>query len=93
MENKHPRCSTIVCAYTLEKINKAIETRQSIDIGNTGHKIQTGHKQDWTIHRHWQHWTQDTERYIYMDHKDWTIHRHRQHWAQYTERSQTRLDN
>ena len=62
MENKHPRCSTIVCAYTLEKVNKAIETGQSIDIGNTEHKIQNDHEQDWTIHRHRQHWAQDTDR-------------------------------
>jgi hypothetical protein len=27
---------------------------QSIDTGNTGNKIQSGHKQDWSIHRHWQ---------------------------------------
>jgi hypothetical protein len=38
------------------------KTGQSIDTGNTEHKIQSGHKQDWSIHRHWQHWAQDTER-------------------------------
>jgi len=38
------------------------KTGQSIDIGNTGYKIQNDQKQDWTIHRHWQYWAQDTER-------------------------------
>jgi hypothetical protein len=27
------------------------KTEQFIDIGNTGHKIQSDHKQDWTIHQ------------------------------------------
>jgi hypothetical protein len=38
------------------------KTGQFIDIGNTEYKTQNDHKQDWTIHRHWQHWAQDTER-------------------------------
>jgi len=67
------------------------KTGQSIDIGNTGHKIQNDHKQDWKIQRHRQHWTQDTTQ---NDHKqDWTIQRHWEHWSQDTERSQTILDN
>jgi hypothetical protein len=42
---------------TLSTIYRAItnKTGQSIDIGNSGHKIQSDHKLDWTIHRHWQH--------------------------------------
>ena len=49
---------------TLSTIYRAItnKTGQFIDIGNTGHKIQSDHKLDWTIHKHRQHWAQDTER-------------------------------
>jgi hypothetical protein len=32
------------------------KTGQFIDIGNTGYKIQNGHKPDWTINSHWQYW-------------------------------------
>jgi hypothetical protein len=38
------------------------KTGQFIDIGNIGYKTQNDHKQDWKLHRHWEHWTQGTER-------------------------------
>ena len=57
-------CLYINVTENLDTRYRAItnKTGQSIDIGNTGHKIQSNHKQDWTIHRHWEHWAQDTER-------------------------------
>jgi hypothetical protein len=65
------------------------------------HRQSRMNNQEWTIQRHRQHWSQETEqinvREKRKDNQKWTIQRHRQHWSQDTEwrqaKGQSRMDN